>query len=213
MTLPKPARDYADKFKGSNGVVDFYKFLGIPAAATEAEITHAMMTKASVVEGNVSENFLKMTMLDVAQKHLSTQEARAAYDHKLAAGVGGPSARKHIIVDFILFFALPAVGYALAEHLQIVDSDIYRGLMIALASTGVAYLAAFGLTGGYTAVGLRQRFGVIAPAFLFTSVYWCVLVISRIADGYGEGNVLALLFGLVVAGAIARQRITSIPRR
>lgn len=80
---PKFAKDYADQFKTSRGVVDFYRFLGVSRKASHDEIAHAIMTKTSVVESSGAENYLKITMLGIAQKHLATPAARAAYDRKL----------------------------------------------------------------------------------------------------------------------------------
>lgn len=81
--LPKPAKDYIDKFRTKTGVVDLYKFLGVARNCSDEEITHAMLGKASTIEGNPSELYFRMTMLSIAQKHLSDPVARAAYDRKL----------------------------------------------------------------------------------------------------------------------------------
>jgi len=117
---------------------------------------------------------------------------------------------KNMATDAILFFALPAFAYlVLEEGLHIIGSETYRALMISLATAGVAYIAAFALAGRYATLDLRQRFDVLAPTFMFASVYWIVLIASRIADGYGDGNILVLLFGLVVSGAIAWRRLAS----
>lgn len=113
---------------------------------------------------------------------------------------------KNAVLDFFLFFALPAFAYIFAGEFGVLSTNVLRGLMIALATTGVAYIASFALSGNYDALKLQQRFGVMAPAFIFASTYWLVLIVSRIADGYGEGNILALLFGLTIAGTITLRR-------
>lgn len=116
---------------------------------------------------------------------------------------------KNAALDFFLFFALPAFAYSVAEDVGLIGDETFRALLIALATAGVAYIAAFALLGRYTALDLRQRFEVIGPAFMFASAYWLVLIASRIADGYGDGNTLVLLFGIVVAGGITWRRIAA----
>lgn len=116
---------------------------------------------------------------------------------------------KNMAFDAILFFVLPAIVYTIAEESDLMGTETFRALMIALATAGVAYIAAFALFGCYTALGLRQRFDVIAPAFMFATTYWIALIASRIADGYGDGNTLVLLFGLAVSGAITWRRVVA----
>lgn len=205
MGIPKAAKEYADRYKTATGIVDFYKFLDVPRTASDDEITHAMMKKASIVEATMPENYLKITLLGIAQKHLGTPGSRSAYDRKLANK--GAGVYMSMLIDFILFFALPALAYNLANEARIIEDDIFRALMISLASAVVAYIATFSMTGRYTELNLRQRGFVILPAMMFASVYWVVLAVSEIADGYGEGNVLVLLFGLAVTGAITWRRI------
>ena len=77
--LPKSAKDYADKFRGRNGVVDFYKFLGVSRKATQDEIVNAIADRAATT-GNAADDYWRITMAGIVAKHLTTPEARAAYD-------------------------------------------------------------------------------------------------------------------------------------
>lgn len=215
MEMPNTAKKYADQFKTKSGTPDFYRFLGVPNTATDEEIAHALMLRASTIDGGGPfDDYMKMTMLSIAQKHLGDPESRAAYDLTLSRSCSG-NIYKNAGVDFLLFFVGPAFGYQILEYAHAFGSssyshsDTFTALMIALASCGLAYIVAFVTLGGYAALNLRQRFNIMLPIFLFTAAYWVVLETANIADGYGEGNVMSLLFGLSVAGVIAWRRVAA----
>lgn len=215
MEIPQRAKDYADKFKNAGGIVDFYRFLGVPNTATDEEITQAMMLRASTFDADSPlDEYMKITMLSIAQKHLNDPKSRAAYDLTLSRSCSG-NIYKNAAIDILLFFLVPAISYSILEAGGAFDghsyshSSIFTALMIALASCGLAYFVAFVTLGGYAALNLRQRFDIMRPIFLFTSTYWIILETANIADGYGEGNVMSLLFGLSVAGVIAWRRVAA----
>lgn len=138
---------------------------------------------------------------------------RATYDSCSCSG----NIYKNAGVDFLLFFVGPASVYQILEATDAFDGHNYSGshsstftaLMVALASCGLAYLVAFVTLGRYAALNFRQRFNIMLPIFLFTTAYWVVLETANIANGYGEGNVMSLLFGLSVAGVIAWRRVAA----
>jgi len=208
--FPKPAKDYADRFKNQNRVVDFYKFLGVDNDASDEAINHAMMQKASRIEERPAENFLKITMLSIALKHLGTPEARAAYDRTLAHGSGQPSLHKNAAIDAVLFLFVPLIFYRFLNDEHVIDSAIHQSLVVATITSMIAYVSAFTFDGGYASRAFKQRFAVMQPLFFLLFVYWLGLGFTRIADGEGSGNVLAMLFGLAASGALAWRKVKNL---
>lgn len=119
------------------------------------------------------------------------------------------SCYKNMGLDFILFFISPIFLYQIAGAARLIEEETFIVLSMALATTGLSYIAAFAFLGSYTAFDLRQRFNIIGPAYLVVTIYWLILKVSDIADGHGEGNILVTLFGLIVSGAIIWKRINN----
>lgn len=81
--IPQSAKNFAAKYMNKRGIVDFYLYLGISRTATAEEIDDAIFRKVYSKDSRQQDGYLDAMMLQIASKHLSTDESRAEYDKKL----------------------------------------------------------------------------------------------------------------------------------
>lgn len=101
------------------------------------------------------------------------------------------------ITDLALFFAIP----------MLTMGNLSSALLAATLSADIAYLASMLIFGEWFKYSFKSRASIFAATYLFACIYWVSLSSAEIASGTGEGNILAMLFGVVVAVAISRKQI------
>ena len=115
---------------------------------------------------------------------------------------------KKLPVDLVLFCLVPLAGFGIARNLYYIPDDFCKVMFTAILSAGIGFLVGFSLFGDYSSAPFKTRLRVFSTIYLFTSAYWIVLAATDISDGYGQGNIFTMLFGVSIAVAIAWRQIT-----
>jgi len=205
MEIPDDAKRYINKYRASNGIVDFYRFLKIPRSSSLSEIRDAMAKKMTEPSPGFQDQFLKTQMLLLAAKVFLDEDKKKEYDFSINQ-VSIFTATFIILIDAILFFIIPTLFYSFAAQWNFLSEDTAHGLLLALATMFISSLSIFAFQGNYLDLDIHKKMSLFFPAFAATSVYWIVLVASEISDGYGRGNVTAVIFGLIISIAILWKR-------
>lgn len=112
---------------------------------------------------------------------------------------------KRAVTDAVLFVLLPSVAFLWLGGHEFWGGRTSRLLFAALLCTGAGYVLALALWGHWDKLMLKERFRVFGIQTLVAFTLWFVFGALEIADGYGEGNVLTMLFALSAAALTGRR--------
>ena len=195
------AQAFFNSFRAPNGLIDFYKFLGVSRDAGHGAILDAMSDQM-IDTGDAKMDLLRAVICEEAAKNLISPEKRAAYDALLFQEKRN-NLYASIIIDTVIFLLAPICFHRILHSIDFIDREMFNCLTAALTSSYLAYAVAFAFDGRYTRRGFFQRLRVMQSPLFIVSLYWVFLGAMEIADGRGSGNVIAWLFGFTIAFALA----------